>query len=58
MKNLRQRIEDKDPFKDFSPVGTKDCQGVCDRQVVMTKESTVIVCNGCMRIIMDNRNGK
>jgi hypothetical protein len=56
MKHLRPRKED--PFKDFAPVMTKDCQGVCDRQVVMTKEGPVIVCNGCMRIVMDNRDKK
>jgi hypothetical protein len=27
----------------------------CDRDVVMTKEGPVIVCKGCMRIVMDNR---
>jgi ribosomal protein S27E len=58
MKYLRTRGEEKDQFKDFSPLMTKDCQGVCDRQVVMTKEGAVIVCNGCMRVVMDNRNGK
>jgi predicted metal-binding protein len=57
MENLKQRREDKD-FKDFSPVMTKECQGACDRQVVMTKEGPVIVCNGCMRIVMDNRDKK
>ena len=58
MKHLRPKREDKDLFKDFAPVMTKDCQGVCDRQVVMTKDGPVIVCNGCMRIVMDNRDKK
>lgn len=58
MKHLRPRREEKDPFKDFAPVMTKDCQGVCDRQVVITKEGPVIVCHGCMRIVMDNRDKK
>lgn len=53
MKNLRPRKED--PLKDFIPIGKKDCQGVCDREVVMTKEGPVIVCHGCKRIVMDNR---
>jgi len=53
MKHLRPRRED--PLKDFAPVGKKDCQSVCDREVVMTKDGPVIVCHGCMRIVMDNR---
>ncbi len=57
MKHLRPRREEED-FKDFSPPMSKDCQGVCDRQVVMTKDGPVIVCHGCMRIVMDNRNKK
>jgi hypothetical protein len=56
MKHLRTIKED--PFKNFAPVMTKDCQGVCDRQVVMTKDGPVILCNGCMRIVMDNRDKK
>lgn len=55
MKNLRERKEDKD-FNDFAPVMTKDCEGMCERDVVMTKEGPVVVCNACMRIVMDNRN--
>jgi hypothetical protein len=53
MKHLKPRKED--PFKDFTPVGKKDCQGVCDREVVMTKDGPAIVCHGCKRIVMDNR---
>lgn len=49
MKRTR-RIED-----DFAPVGTKDCQMICDRKVIMTKNGPVIVCEGCKRIVMDNR---
>jgi hypothetical protein len=58
MKHLRPSREDKDQFKDFAPVMTKDCQGVCDREVVMTKDGPVVICNGCMRIVMDNRDKK
>jgi hypothetical protein len=45
----------KDSLEDFAPVGEKDCEMKCDRDVVMTKEGPVIVCKGCMRIVMDNR---
>lgn len=54
MKHLKPRREDS--LKDFTPVGKKDCQGVCDREVVMTKDGPVIICHGCKRIVMDNRN--
>lgn len=39
----------------YAPVGTKDCDGQCDRNVLMTPEGPVIVCDGCDRIVMDNR---
>jgi hypothetical protein len=45
----------KNPLEDFAPVGEKDCEMKCDRDVVMTKDGPVIVCKGCMRIVMDNR---
>ena len=55
MKDLFKRkplkIED-----DFAPVGTKDCEMKCERGVIMTKEGPVIVCHGCKRIVMDNRD--
>lgn len=53
MKNLNKnpkKLEDV-----FAPEGTKDCEMKCDRKVVMTKNGPVIVCEGCMRIVMDNR---
>jgi len=40
---------------DYTPVGKKDCESICDREVVVTKDGPVVVCNGCMRIVMDNR---
>ncbi len=54
MKEIRRKprkIED-----DFAPVGTKDCEMKCNRDVIMTREGSVIVCHGCMRIVMDNRD--
>jgi hypothetical protein len=55
MKDLRQRREEKDPLQNLSPVGTKDCEGICDRDVIMTKTGPIVICKGCMRIVMDNR---
>jgi hypothetical protein len=57
MKDLSKRkprkIED-----DFAPVGTKDCEMKCERNVIMTKQGPVIVCYGCNRIVIDNRDLK
>ena len=41
--------------KDYAPVGTKDCQGICNREVVITDEGPVVICHGCMRVVMDKR---
>lgn len=52
MKNRKLRkIED-----DFAPVGEKDCQMKCERRIIMTQNGPVIVCLGCKRIVMDNRD--
>jgi len=42
----------------FAPVGEKDCQGQCDRDVIITKQGPVIICNNCNRIVMDKREVK
>ncbi len=52
-KRKPRKIED-----DFAPIGTKDCEMKCERGVIMTKEGPVIVCHGCKRIVMDNRDSK
>ena len=41
--------------KDYAPVGTKDCQGICDREVVITDGGPVVICHSCMRVVMDKR---
>jgi hypothetical protein len=60
MKRINRFLErPKSPnLEEFSPVGEKDCEMKCDRDVVMTKDGPVIVCKGCMRIVMDNRSDK
>jgi len=45
-----RKIED-----DFAPVGQKECEMKCERDVIMTKMGPVVVCHGCKRIVMDNR---
>lgn len=63
MKHLKKIFTDKPErginiidLSKYTPVGKKDCQGMCDRKVVPTKDGVVIVCDGCNRIVMDNRD--
>lgn len=59
MKNLRPfRRERKNPLDEYVPVGEKDCENKCDRDVLMTKNGPVVVCHACKRVVMDNRNDK
>lgn len=39
----------------YAPVGTKDCEIKCDRNVLMTPEGPVVVCDACNRIVRNNR---
>ena len=41
--------------KKFAPVGTKPCEGKCDREVLLTPTGPIIVCYGCNRIVIDKR---
>lgn len=50
----RQKIK----IDEFAPVGKKDCEMKCAREVIMTKDGPIILCHGCKRIVMDNRIGK
>jgi len=42
-------------LRNFAKVGEKHCESKCNRQVILTKEGAVIVCNGCNRILIDKR---
>jgi hypothetical protein len=55
MKHLKP-IRKNDPTDGFEPMGKKDCEMKCDREVRMTKEGPVVVCHGCKRVVMDNRD--
>jgi hypothetical protein len=37
----------------YAKFGEKECQMKCDREVLMSKNGPVIVCNGCERIVME-----
>jgi hypothetical protein len=49
------KVENLNRIKQYAPVGKKDCQGMCDREVLITKSGPIIICHGCERIVMDNR---
>lgn len=51
-----KKVKRFNPLNDYTPVGKKDCQGVCDREVIMVEGGPLIVCHGCERIVMDNRD--
>jgi hypothetical protein len=40
-------------LNEFAPFGKKDCQGVCKRKPLRTKEGVKIICLGCKRIVME-----
>lgn len=50
---LMSKIDDR--LDKYSPVGTKVCQGICDRDIIITNKKPVVVCNACKRIVMDSR---
>lgn len=47
--------KNSDSFAHYSPVGSAFCEGKCQREIIITKEGPVILCDGCMRVVMDNR---
>ncbi len=42
-------------LENFAQQGTKFCEGKCNKQIIMTESGPVIICNGCKRIVIDNR---
>ncbi len=38
-------------ISNYAPIGSKDCESNCDREVIVTKDKTFIVCNYCERIV-------
>ena len=44
MERDRKKIE-------YSPQGTKDCEAMCNREIIFTKDGPIIVCHGCKRIV-------
>ncbi len=43
------------PLDNFAAEGLKECQMMCERDILMTPDGPVVVCHGCKRVVMDNR---
>jgi hypothetical protein len=56
MKKNKPNTKPENELDKYSSEGTTFCEMKCDRKVLMTKNGPVIVCNGCLRIVIDNRN--
>jgi hypothetical protein len=54
--HIHKAMDKKKSLRDFAPVGKKECESNCKREVAMTPDGPVVVCTGCMRIVIDNRN--
>ena len=50
-----ERHEKKKSLRYYAPQGTKPCEAKCEREVVMTPNGPLVVCHGCMRVLIDNR---
>lgn len=48
-------MKEKKHLKDFAAPGKKACEGKCEREVVMTPDGPLVICNACVRIVIDNR---
>lgn len=42
-------------INEFAPVGTKACEGMCERQIVIIDRVPLVICTACNRIVVDNR---
>jgi len=45
-------------IEEYAPIGTKYCEGKCERIPLTTPTGPIMVCNGCMRILKDGRPEK
>lgn len=46
----------KDPTENYTPVGKAFCEGKCKTKAIRTEEGLVVLCDGCKRVVIDNRN--
>lgn len=52
-----QKIKLKEKqLSEYTPVGKAFCEGRCDRKPIMTEKGMVLVCDGCKRVVIDNRD--
>lgn len=46
----------KEKLSEYTPVGKAFCEGKCDRKPIITEKGMVLVCDGCKRVVIDNRD--
>ena len=51
-KDMNNKIKS---LREFAPVGTKECESNCAREIAMTPKGPVVICTACKRIVIDNR---
>lgn len=39
----------------YAPFGEKECEGRCERKPLITKKGPLVVCDSCLRVVLDNR---
>ncbi len=49
------KLKEKENLSDYAPIGQSFCEGKCDRKILQTKDGIIIICDGCKRIVIDNR---
>ena len=52
---MEKTKQKEDITKGYAPIGKAFCEGKCQKKVIRTEEGVVVVCNGCRRVVMDNR---
>ena len=54
MEKLKDKISEK--ISEYTPIGKAFCEGKCDRKPIITEKGMVLVCDGCNRVVIDNRD--
>ena len=55
MSEIKDLKKNDDRMLKYKLLGHKACKGICDRDVILSSSGSVIVCNSCKRIVIDNR---
>ena len=53
---IMEKLKLKEKLSEYTPVGKAFCEGKCDRKPIITEKGMVLVCDGCKRVVIDNRD--